>query len=407
MGVEQLLPVGASLDSVGGVPLRDIADRFGTPAYVVDEATLRHNARAYGEAFGRRHDAVDVHFASKAFPCSAVIGVFADEGLGCDVVGTGELAIALAGGMPGHRILLHGNAKRDADLKAALEAGVEYVVIDGSDDVDRLERLADRPQPVLLRVNPEVEAETHEALATGHGGSKFGVGMEEAGRLIARLRGSRRLRLDGLHAHIGSQLLDLRPFEQAVEAVAALGSFEVYDLGGGLGAAYLPDDEVPTVDAYAERLVGAVHRHLGREVKLIVEPGRSLVARAGLTVYTVVTVKRGARTFVAVDGGMGDNLEPMMYGVRFAPFVLGGGEPEVADLVGPHCETGDVLVRDATLARTRVGDLVVMPVTGAYCHSLANNYNGALRPPVVLCGDAAARVVVRRERLDDLLGRNR
>jgi diaminopimelate decarboxylase len=310
--------------------------------------------------------------------------------------------------MPPERILLHGNAKTDEDLQAALDARVGLIVVDSLDELDRLERLVRTRQPVLLRVNPAVTAPTHEAMATGHEGSKFGLPPDHLTAAIERAGAHALLELEGLHVHIGSQLLELDSFGRAVEALAGLGEFGTYDLGGGLGVRYTPEEpEPPSVAEYAARLLGAARRHLPAGARIIVEPGRSLVARAGVTAYTVVSVKRAARTFVAVDGGMGDNLEPMLYGTRFAPFVLDADRPlETCDLVGRHCETGDRLVEHAALATPRVGDVVIVPVTGAYCHTMANNYNGACRPPVVLCGDGEARIVVRRETMADLLVRH-
>jgi diaminopimelate decarboxylase len=393
--------------ALAGVALADVAERFGTPAFLVDEDGLRATARAYRDAFTRRHPRTEVFFASKAFPCAPVTAVFAQEGLGCDVASAGELRIALAAGFPGERILLHGNAKRDAEIALALEVGVRFVVIDNFDDIDRLARLAAADQDVLVRVNPGVVAQTHPAMATGDAASKFGLPLADLPAVLDRIAQVPRLRLAGLHVHVGSQLLDLDTFDAAAAALVGLGAHPVYDLGGGLGVRYLPDDAAPSIEAYAERLVGALHAAGGRDATLVVEPGRSLVAGNCLTLYRVVTVKRAGRTFVAVDGGMGDNLEPALYDVRFAPLVVDReGERVRCDLVGHHCESGDVVRRDAELADPRVGDLVAVPVTGAYCYSLANNYNGALRPPVVMCRDGAAREVVRRETYDDLLSRD-
>jgi diaminopimelate decarboxylase len=392
--------------TIGGVALADVAAEFGTPAFVVDEANLRQTAREYLDAFSSRHPGTDVHFASKALPCAPVTRILAEEGLGCDVASAGELAIALAAGFDPEHILLHGNAKSDLDMQNALDAGVGVIVIDNGDDVDRLERLATRTQRVLLRVNPAVPGETHAAMDTGSPEAKFGVSLEEAPALIERIR-STKLDLLGLHVHIGSQLLDLDGFGKAAEAIAALGRFPVYDLGGGLGIAYRPEDEAPSIADYAEATVNALHEHLDPQAQLIVEPGRSVVGRSMVTLYEVVTVKRGSLIHVAVNGGMGDNLEPMLYGQRFAPFVLDQDRAaEVCELVGHHCESGDVLEHGVELATPQVGDNVVMPVTGAYCYSLSNNYNGARRPPVVVCNDGEATLAVRRETFDDLLARN-
>jgi diaminopimelate decarboxylase len=409
MRVLEVLPRTAAADgrlTIGGCALADLAEEFGTPAFVVDEEGLRATAREYRAEFERRHPGTDVHFASKALPCAPVTRILAEEGLGCDVASAGELAIALAAGFDPAHILLHGNAKGDRDIGDALAAGVGLIVIDGPDDVDRLERLATTAQDVLLRVNPAVPGVTHAAMDTGSPEAKFGVALEEAPSLIQRI-GDAGLDLRGLHVHIGSQLLDLDGFARAAEAIAALGDFPVYDLGGGLGIRYRPEDDAPSVADYAEATVNALHTYLDADAQLIVEPGRSVVGRSIVTLYSVVTVKRGALTHVAVDGGMGDNLEPMLYGQRFAPFVLDADRPaETCELVGHHCESGDVLERGVELASPRVGDRVVVPVTGAYCYSLSNNYNGARRPPVVICRDGDARLAVRRETMEDLLARS-
>jgi diaminopimelate decarboxylase len=393
--------------AVGGCALADVAAEFGTPAFVVDEQGLRATAREYLQAFRSRHERTQVHFASKALPCAPVTRLLAEEGLGCDVASAGELAIALAAGFHPTEILLHGNAKSDLDISSALVAGVGLVVIDGPDDVDRLARLASRRQRVLLRINPSVPGRTHAAMDTGSPDAKFGVGLDDAPALLARVAATPNLELRGLHVHIGSQLLELDGFGRAAEAIAALGRFPVYDLGGGLGIAYRPEDRAPSVQDYAAATVAALREHLDPDAELIVEPGRSVVGRSIVTLYTVVTVKRGHRTHVAVDGGMGDNLEPMLYGQQFAPAILDRDRPpETCDLVGQHCESGDVLGRDVSLATPAVGDLLVMPVTGAYCYALQNNYNGARRPPVVICHDGVARLAVRREELGDLLARD-
>jgi diaminopimelate decarboxylase len=411
-GLFEVLPrtAGRTRDgrlTVGGCALADIAAEHGTPVLVFDEPGLRESAREYVAAFRERHADSEVHFASKALPCAPVLGVLAEEGLGCDVASAGELAIALAAGFDAARILLHGNAKSDRDIGDALAAGVGLIVIDNADDVDRLARLGATGQRVLIRVNPAVPGQTHAAVDTGSAEAKFGVALADAPALIEKVAAVDGLELLGLHVHIGSQLLDLDGFGRAAQAIAALGRFPVYDLGGGLGIAYRPGDAAPSVRDYAEATVRALRAHLDPDARLIVEPGRSMVGRSGLTLYSVVTVKRGARTHVAVDGGMGDNLEPMLYDTRFAPAILDRERPpETCDLVGHHCESGDVLARDVALATPQVDDVVVMPVTGAYCYSMLNNYNGARRPPVVLVGDGRARLAVRRERMSDLLARD-
>jgi diaminopimelate decarboxylase len=406
-----LLPGSATVDGedlrIGGCLLSQVADQFGTPAYVFDEQALQDRAAAYREAMTSRHSDSRVCFAVKAFPSVSMIRILAAHGLGCDVVGAGELRLALAAGADPATIVMHGNAKCDEDIQAALDARIAYTVVDGFDDIDRIDRLAQRRTPVLLRVSPGVESATHAALATGGKQSKFGVPVEQVPRAIDRMRAVPAIDLRGLHMHIGSQILGVDQFEAAVDALASLERFEVYDLGGGLGVRYVPEDVAPSVDEYAERLVGAAHKHLGENFELLVEPGRSMVARAGLTLYRVVTVKRAGRLHVAVDGGMGDNLEHSLYGQRFSPLVVGrwDAQPVIADLVGRHCESGDVITPDIPLADPRIGDLVVVPATGAYCFTMSNNYNAALRPAVIYCANGAARVGVRRETFDDLLAR--
>jgi diaminopimelate decarboxylase len=412
MGLFDVLPRTAATGAdgrltVGGCALADVAAEFGTPVRVFDEEGLRETAREYVREFTARHADTDVHFASKALPCAPVTRILAEEGLGCDVASAGELAIALAAGFDPEHVLLHGNAKSDLDIGDAVAAGVGVIVIDGPDDVDRLQRLAPERQRVLMRVNPAVPGVTHAAVDTGSEEAKFGVPLAAAPALLERVAAVPGLVLKGLHVHIGSQLLDLDGFGRAAAAIAGLGRFPAYDLGGGLGIPYRPGEQAPSIAAYAEATVRALHEHLDPAAHLIVEPGRSVVGRAGITVYSVVTVKRGPRTHVAVDGGMGDNLERMLYGTEFAPAIVDrDGPPEICDLVGHHCESGDVLAEQIALAAPAVGDLVVVPVTGAYCFSLQNNYNGMRRPPVVLCRDGDARLAVRRETMRDLFARD-
>lgn len=406
-----LLPPSALIDgedlSIGGCLLSELAGEFGTPAYVFDEEALRGRAAEYLEAMTSRHPRSRACFAVKAFPSVAMIRVLVESGLGCDVVGAGELMLALAAGADPATIVMHGNAKSDEDIQAAIDARIGYIVVDGFDDIDRVERLASRKTPVLLRVSPGVESATHAALATGGKASKFGVPVEQVPAAIARMRSVAAIDLHGLHAHIGSQIRGTEQFEAAVDALASLERFEVYDFGGGLGVRYAPEDVVPSLAEYADRLVAAAHKHLGEDIEILIEPGRSVVASAGVTLYRVVTVKRAGRLHVAVDGGMGDNLEHSLYGQRFTPLVLGRWDsaPMLADLVGRHCESGDVITPDVQLASPRIGDLIVVPVTGAYCFTMANNYNAALRPPVIFCTGGKARLGVRRETFDDLLAR--
>jgi diaminopimelate decarboxylase len=397
--------------SVGGCRVDDIAAEFGTPALVVAEPALRTRAREYVDELAARWPRSRVAFASKAFPCTAVQRLMVEEGLGLDVAGGGEIVTALKAGIDPRLVVLHGNAKTDAEIQLAVENNIGLVVVDNSDDVDRLEATVPdgRAQDVLVRIIPGITADTHAHVLTGHEGSKFGLAPAAAAEVIRRIEASPRLIMQGLHVHVGSQILDVEPFARSVAPVAALGEFPVYDLGGGLGARYTWSDEPPSVADYLDALIGAARQHLPADAEVIIEPGRSMVACAATTVYRVVTVKRGVATFVAVDGGMSDNLEVALFDQRFEAGIadrLDGLDTEVVTLVGRHCESGDVLVDEVPLSAPVVGDLVVVPATGAYCYTMANNYNGNRRIPVVFAGAGQARAVVRRETWDDLLARD-
>lgn len=408
----ELLGEGCFVDAngeivVGGCRLSDLADTFQTPLFVIDEIALRTRVGRFRSALASEWGDGMVYFASKAFPSTCMYRVMAEEGIGVDVAGGGELVMALAGGVHARNIVVHGNAKTESELTMALDAGVGIVVIDNFDDIERLERLATREQDVLVRIIPGVAASTHDALATGTDHSKFGLHALDAHRAFDRIRRSRHLNLRGVHVHIGSQINEIAPFEDAVEAVAALGEFEVYNLGGGLGERYTYSDSPPTPEEWVSALASAARRHLPPGARLLIEPGRSIVARAGLTLYRVVTVKPGDPTFVAVDGGMGDNLEVSLYGQRFESSIVNRlGRGMSVELVGRHCESGDRLVEGALLVEPRVGDVVAVAVTGAYCLTMSNNYNGALRPAVVFCREGEASLQVRRETYDDLTRRD-
>jgi diaminopimelate decarboxylase len=397
---------------IGGCDAVELAREFGTPAYVVAEDDMRRRARSFVDALAARHADYDVLFASKAFPCTAVYQLLAEEGLACDVASGGELHLALRGGFDPARIYFHGNAKSVAELRYAMEAGVGHIVIDSLHELERLEQVAaelGRRQEVLIRITPGVAGDTHHAISTGQADSKFGFGPEAAREAIERISAAAHLELVGLHFHIGSQLLELEPFRAAVRTLAALGDFPVYNVGGGLGVAYTSADRPPSIPDYVDALVSVVHEQLGAEKRLLLEPGRALVANSAVTLYTVETVKRNVSTWVAVDGGMSDNLRPMLYGSKYEALIadrpLGPAE-ERCNVAGKHCESGDVIVRDVWLADPAPGDVLATPVTGAYGYSLANNYNGVPRPPVIFCRDGEARVVVRRETYEDLAARD-
>ncbi|MHC9295871.1 diaminopimelate decarboxylase [Mycobacterium sp. LTG2003] len=409
-----LFPPGTRPDAdgtlmVGGCRLDAIAEQFGTPAIVVNEDALRRRAGDYLASFRSRWPRSDVAFASKSFPCTAVQRVMVEEGLHLDVAGGGEIVTALKAGVDPARLVLHGNAKTDEELELAVGHGAGLVVVDNFDDIDRLERIvgAGRMQACLVRVIPGVEAATHASQATGHAASKFGLSPNDARAAIARIESSPRLRMGGVHTHVGSQLLDVDQLAAAVEPIARLGTFEVYDLGGGLGARYTYDEHPPSLEEYADAMIGQAMALLPSGSRIIVEPGRSMVAASACTLYRVTTVKRGVVTHVAVDGGMGDNLEVSLTGQRFEATIVdrvGGGE--TVSVVGRHCESGDQLVDGVALRDPVVGDLLAVPVTGAYCYTMSNQYNGARRVPVVFTRDGAARLVVRRDTWDDLLVRD-
>jgi len=400
---------------VGGVDLVELCRQVGTPVFVYDEEHLRRRCREAVAAFGD-----GVAYASKAFFCRAMARLAHEEGMCIDVSTGGETYVALQSGVPGSRLVLHGNNKSYAELTEALSAGVRRVVIDSFDEIDRLERLVPklavgRPR-VLIRVTPGIEAHTHEYVRTGNDDSKFGFGLTSgaAAEAVARLTGEGSpVELAGVHCHIGSQIFEVSSFERTLEVLAPffvpLGLPELV-IGGGLGVAYVEDEVAPSISAWAGALRGAAARAgIPPSVRITAEPGRSIAAAAAITCYTVGTIKTlpGIRTYVSVDGGMSDNPRPVLYGSGYEAFLpreTDAARPFIATIVGKHCESGDILVRDAKLpADVAVGDILATPVTGAYGHSMASNYNKVGRPPVVFVGGGEAKVVVRRETYDDLL----
>jgi diaminopimelate decarboxylase len=412
--LSHVYPLGSRINEsghleLGGCDAVELAREFGTPAYVVVEADIRARARAFVEAYAARCDDFEVHFASKAFPCTAVLRVLRDEGLACDVASGGELAIALKAGFAPAKIHLHGNAKSERELAEAVAAAVGHIVVDNHSDIDLLERLVPESatQRVQLRVAPGISPDTHPAISTGGPNTKFGFGLQTAAAAIERLDASGRRELEGLHLHIGSQIYDVESFRTALEAMAGLATHGMVNLGGGLGVAYVSAEHPPTIEEYVAAKVDAVRDVMGESVRILDEPGRALVANSTVTLYTVQSIKRNVDLYVAVDGGMSDNLRPMLYGARYEAQIasrFGGGT--YCHLVGKHCESGDLIIRDAELADPRPGDVVVTPATGAYGYSMANTYNGVPRAPVVMVSGGDARLVVRRETYDELTARD-
>ncbi|MDY0810398.1 diaminopimelate decarboxylase [Kitasatospora purpeofusca] len=411
--------------TVGGLDVNRIAAEFGTPAYVMDEADFRARARAWRDAFGS--DA-DVYYAGKAFLSKAVVRWLHEEGLNLDVCSSGELAVALAAGMPPERIALHGNNKSVDELEHAVKTGVGHIVVDSYEEIERLAAVAAHQgvrQPVLIRVTVGVEAHTHEFIATAHEDQKFGLSLTggaaaEAVRRVLAHPGS--LELRGIHSHIGSQIFDTAGFEVAARRVVGLLAsirdehgveLPEIDLGGGLGIAYTSEDDPREPAEIAAALADIVRRECAAAnlaaPRLSVEPGRAIVGPTAFTLYEVGTVKplEGLRTYVSVDGGMSDNIRTALYDAEYTVALVSrtsDAGPMLVRVVGKHCESGDIVVRDAFLpADLAPGDLIAVPATGAYCRSMASNYNHALKPPVLAVRNGAARVIVRRETEEDLL----
>jgi diaminopimelate decarboxylase len=412
----ELLPDSSTVGAdgqllVGGCDVLELAEQFGTPLFVYDEQQLRARCREAVASFGD-----GVAYATKAFLCRAMARLAHEEGMHLDVASGGELAVALSAGVPAERLVLHGNNKSDEELLEARSSGVGRIVVDSFDELDRLERLhaADGIVPaVLLRITPGVEAHTHEFVMTGQDDSKFGFGLKvgDAARAVERAGASSAVELVGLHAHIGSQVFVAGFFEQAVEALAPFvvecGLPEL-SIGGGIGVAYVEGEHAPSITEW-----GAVVRRAceaaGITARVSAEPGRAIAAAAAITVYRVGTVKEvpGIRTFAACDGGFIDNPRPALYGSGYETFDPArplAERTEVVRLVGKHCESGDVLVAEAAVpSGLGVGDLIATPVTGAYGRSMGSNYNLLARPAVVFVADGKARLVIRRETVDDLL----
>ncbi len=415
----ELLPDNASIDqtgslSIAGCPALELAEEFGTPLFVYDEDHLRARCREAVAAFPD-----GAAYATKAFLCGAMAQLAHEEGMQLDVATGGEIHIALVSGVPPSSMVFHGNNKSTNELARSLELGVGRIVVDSWDELDRIEALVagGLPAPkVLVRVNPGVEAHTHEFLRTGVTDSKFGIGIAggEALEALERARTSPTMTLTGIHAHVGSQVFDIESFQNAVEVIAGFAAplaIEELSIGGGLGVAYVEGETAPSITEWG-RAIHDVVTSTGLSVRVMAEPGRAIVAQAAITFYTAGTIKEipGVRTYVSVDGGMSDNPRPVLYGSGsevFAPRNVTADRSRPIRLVGKHCESGDVLAWNGMVPEDLVvGDILATPVTGAYGHSMGSNYNMARRPAVVFARDGDARLVVRRETNEDLLARD-
>ncbi|WP_329525549.1 diaminopimelate decarboxylase [Streptomyces sp. NBC_01462] len=409
---------------VGGVSLTETADRYGTPVYVLDEREVRERCRTYHTAFPE----ADVVYAAKAFLSRAMLRWVREEGLGLDVCSAGELELAVATGFPPEKIVMHGNAKSPEDLRAALGLGVGRIVVDSDSEITRLAAVvpADGRQKVMVRVVPGIAAGGHAKVRTGTDDQKFGLSITDgsAEHAVARILDQPHLELVGLHCHIGSQIASVQPYVTAVRRVVDLMArirdqhgvaLPQLDIGGGHAIAYRPGEESLNAGVLAGRVRAELEDGCARAglpvPRLTLEPGRAIVGPAGVAVYRVLAVKRtGEHTFVAVDGGMSDNPRPALYGVRYAPRLVGRPSavpPRLVTVVGRHCEAGDVLAEDVALpGDVHPGDLLAVPAAGAYHLSMASGYNLVGRPPVVAVSDGTARVLVRRESLDDMSRRD-
>lgn len=414
---KHLLPDSAATNKlghleVGGCDLLDIASKFGTPVFVYDEEHLRARCREAVSAFGKQQ----VVYATKAFLCGAMARLAHEEGLLLDVATGGELYVALNAGVPGSACVLHGNNKSSEELKMAIDAGVQHIVVDNFDELDRLDKLHNnggaRPR-IQLRITPGVAVHTHEFVSTGQDDSKFGfnLGNGDAQRAVDRVRKSTSVEFVGIHCHIGSNVFAAENFAHAAQIMVDFANqLEVAELtlGGGLGVAYIESEHAPSISQWAQSLAVATAK-LKKPTKIFVEPGRAIVASAAVTLYKIGAIKDlpGIRTYVAVDGGMSDNPRPVLYDSGYEAFLPARVEDdrtERARVVGKHCESGDVLINDAMLpAHYAVDDVLATPVTGAYGHSMGSNYNKVTRAPVVFVRDGVARLVVRRETLADLV----
>ncbi|MFA6001202.1 MAG: diaminopimelate decarboxylase [Thermoleophilia bacterium] len=411
---------------VAGCDVVELVQEYGSPLFIYDEQQVRERCQEYIQAFSSRTDDFEIVYASKAFSCLAMCQLLAEEHMSLDVASGGELFTALKTWFPPEHIYMHGNANSRDELQGAIRSHVGYIVADSLDELSVVNELAGeqgRRQPVLLRITPGIEAHTHDFIQTGKLDSKFGFCLAEgkAEEAVSHALGYTNLELVGFHSHIGSQIFSLEPYRKAIGLLADFMDLchkkyefncRILDVGGGLGAIYTTEDTPASVDELAEVIIGSLQTEMARVglpiPHVVVEPGRSIVANAGLTAYTIQTIKTipSVKTYVAVDGGMSDNLRPMLYQASYEALIANRPEAAptlTADIAGKHCESGDILVKEASLPNPRPGDVLITPATGAYGYSMSNNYNGQTRPAVLFVKDGAARVIIRRETYEDLV----
>ncbi len=411
---------------IGGLDMVELAHEAGTAVYVMDESHIREQLRSYRTWFQNCHAESDIVYAGKAFCSVAMFKAVAEEGCCLDISSGGELAFARAAGFPMERIYAHGNNKTELELCECLEAGVGRVVIDSFEEIERLSRLAvelGHTQQVLIRVTPGIEADTHDFIKTGAEDSKFGFGLNQglAMEAVKRVLAAEGLDFAGVHMHIGSQIFALKSFAAAIEVMVAFiqqikeetgAEVRLLDTGGGLGVAYGVADEPSTIEEYAEVVTGGIRAQCERRglrvPRIAAEPGRSIVANAGVTLYTVGTIKEipDIRTYVSVDGGMSDNIRTSLYGAHYEPLIANKADKPrsvTVTVAGKHCESGDIVVSDGPLQEAEIGDILCVCATGAYCQSMSSNYNKQVRPGVIWVNDGRWRWVIRRETYADLL----
>jgi len=397
---------------VGGCDTVELAKEFGTPLYVLDEKTIRNRCQSYLKSFRKYYQNTDVIYACKALCTAAVQKLVTSEGLGLDVSSGGELFTALKAGCDVKKIYFHGNNKSKEEIKLALEAGIGRIVVDNLHELERVEEMAERigtDADIMFRINPGIEAHTHEYIKTGTVDSKFGLPQDKIDAAVKKVREKKRINLVGFHAHIGSQILDIKPFVEETKLLLDLTlkyKTEELNIGGGPGIAYLSSDEPPAIEDYA-KAIGSVLKDK-TQAKLVLEPGRSIVGTAGITLYTIGGIKDipGIRKYVFIDGGMSDNPRPILYQARYdARLANKAQEPtsEKVTVAGRFCESGDILIRDINLPKVDAGDILAVLCTGAYNYSMASNYNRVGRPAMVLAGERNATLILKRESYEDLI----